>query len=128
MSQWKRDNDLTKAYIEARVKKDSETGCWLWQGAVNNAGYPQASKWGGLHRQVKTIYEGHEWVKGEMADHICRVKACVNPAHIRVTNRTVNQYHRADAAKGSMAKRRLRVARHLHDTLPERWEARTDGA
>lgn len=119
---------ISKVFVESHIKIDEESGCWIWTGTLNNAGYPQAGsdgKWVAVHREVKVLYDGHEWQPKQMADHTCRTKQCVNPQHIRVTNRAVNQYHRGDFARGSMAKRRLRVARDLHDSLPERYKEKT---
>lgn len=110
----------TAEYVEDRIQINSETKCWMWQGAVNSSGYPFGNGYTPMHRAVKTIYDGHVWEKGQIADHKCRVKLCVNPDHIRVTNKAVNTYHAFDAKRGSMSKKRLRVAVYLHDMVPEK--------
>lgn len=62
-----------------------ENGCWIWTGAKRNrAGY------GGLelqyrklqaHRVSYSLFKGHI-PAGLHIDHLCRVPACVNPAHL----------------------------------------------
>jgi hypothetical protein len=65
-------------------------GCWLWTGSYTGNGY--GGFWTG-ERQVKAhrfSYEVHvgSIPTGMHLDHICRVRMCVNPDHLRVvTNR-----------------------------------------
>ena len=65
---------------------DSETGCWEWQRAFNNRGYPTkwilGRKWL-AHRLYYTLANG--LISPDMTiDHLCRNKACVNPAHLEM--------------------------------------------
>ena len=62
------------------------TGCWLWEGAVSSDGYGSISvsgKSAWAHRVSYTVFRG-EIPTGLTIDHICRVRCCVNPAHLRV--------------------------------------------
>lgn len=73
-----------------RVTKGA--GCWEWTGSVNEDGY---GRFAVSHR--KTV-RAHRWAyealvgpipQGLVIDHLCRNRACVNPAHMEpVTNRT----------------------------------------
>lgn len=66
------------------------TSCWLWRGYVNNWGYGTFSVEGTRHYAHWWAWEQkHGPVpQGLMLDHLCRVKACVNPGHLEaVTNR-----------------------------------------
>jgi hypothetical protein len=64
-------------------------GCWLWQGALYENGY--ASFWfdgktGRAHRFIYELLVG-SIPEHLQLDHLCRVRHCVNPAHLEpVTN------------------------------------------
>lgn len=70
-----------------KVKENSETGCWEWQGALSN-GYGAI---GHGTRDKHTMYQAHRWAyeyvvakipEGLQIDHLCRNRRCVNPAHL----------------------------------------------
>lgn len=61
------------------------TPCWVWQRAINSHGYGRMPS-GSAHRGM---YERHKGPipDGLTLDHLCRVRACVNPDHLEpVTN------------------------------------------
>lgn len=71
-------------------------GCWLFSGQLNNAGYgvlrvgsqsDGSRRWALVHRLA---YEGIAGPipSGLELDHICRVRSCARPSHLRaVTHR-----------------------------------------
>jgi hypothetical protein len=65
-------------------------GCWLWTRSLNRDGYGWASlndKTYEAHRLVYQLVNG-DVDSGAVLDHLCRVRACVNPAHLEpVSNR-----------------------------------------
>lgn len=71
------------------VRKGSDADCWLWTGALDQDGY------GFLNISEKSV-RAHRWSyelnvgpipDGLVIDHLCRVRHCVNPAHLEpVTN------------------------------------------
>jgi hypothetical protein len=72
-----------------RVDKTGD--CWLWTGNTRR-GY--GVYWSGGRR-----YPAHRWSfeqangpipDGLVIDHMCRVKSCVNPAHLRAVTQRVN--------------------------------------
>jgi hypothetical protein len=56
-------------------------GCWVWDGAVAPNGYGKFCITAGAHRVSYQIYKG-QIPEGLVLDHLCRNKACVNPAHL----------------------------------------------
>lgn len=67
-----------------------ESACWIWQRAKSRTGYGQAFD-GRMMRPAHRVYYERERggvPKGFVLDHLCRVRACVNPAHLEpVTHR-----------------------------------------
>ena len=58
-----------------RIVKNEITGCWLWAGRLDKDGY-------GKHRSVYQAFKG-EIPEAMTLDHKCRVRACVNPDHLK---------------------------------------------
>lgn len=69
----------------AKVDKTSDLrGCWNWQGYINSKGYGIIGvdyKQLRTHRLVYSLING-EIPKGLVIDHLCRNRACCNPAHL----------------------------------------------
>jgi hypothetical protein len=72
-----------------------ETDCWVWQKMLKYDGYGQMQLSGtrrGKHGVHRVTYE--EWVGpipvGLEIDHLCRVRACCNPAHLEAVTQRVN--------------------------------------
>ena len=72
-----------QAYIKARVKV-SETGCWIWQMCLDPDGYGEGCFQKRKRRAHRLSYEAFvgSVPVGLHLDHLCRVRACVNPAHL----------------------------------------------
>lgn len=69
--------------------------CWLWIGNLNSRGYamftlgPRPSKL--AHRVA------YEWAHGPIPDglqidHLCRIRKCVNPAHLEAVSSRENNW------------------------------------
>lgn len=62
--------------------------CWLWKGSLSRGGYGYLHKrknWGGRYRLAHRF--AYELIVGAIPDglvldHLCRVRNCVNPAHL----------------------------------------------
>ncbi len=67
-----------------------EHGCWIWQLARNNKGY--GLKWDPDRRRLMVAHRlYYERAYGPIPaglqiDHLCRVRACVNPAHLEAVD------------------------------------------
>lgn len=67
----------------ARIEQD-EAGCWLWTGYLNRDGYGHlrvGKRFIGVHRVAYEEFAG-PIPGGYQIDHLCRVRNCINPAHL----------------------------------------------
>ena len=76
----------------ALIEYDPNGGCWLWSGAPNSCGYGQLQVSGRPWRAHRYIYEKlvGPIPSGLQLDHLCRVRLCVNPAHLEPVNNREN--------------------------------------
>lgn len=78
------------------------SGCWLWKGARNRYGYGVV-RWHGAARLAHRVsYELHRGPCPPELDHLCRVPACVNPAHLEGVSHAEN-VRRGDAPRNTKA-------------------------
>jgi hypothetical protein len=75
----------TSELFWAKVNKTDT--CWLWTGKIDPEGYGR-HKVSYAHRYAFELHSGEIIPTGRQIDHICHVRACVNPGHLRsVTNK-----------------------------------------
>lgn len=84
--------------MDAVTVVDESTGCWLWTGTMNSYGYGILIAGSGSKGTSKTLmahrlsYERHVGPipAGLDLDHLCRVRNCINPAHLEPVTRREN--------------------------------------
>ncbi len=84
-----------------KIEYEPNTGCWLWAGNIDDHGYGRiqrgahpddAADWGSYplaHRVTYIKLKGLIPRELEL-DHLCRVRCCVNPAHLEPVLHRVN--------------------------------------
>lgn len=75
------------------VLPEPNSGCWLWMAAWDKNGYGLFT--GYPKRSWRAHRFAYELVIGPIAsgltiDHLCRVKCCVNPAHMEQVTASIN--------------------------------------
>jgi len=86
---------LTPASTEAfwaLVEKSADGECWHWAGRIVPSGYGSFRSGGHLltaHRVAYTLSTG-PIPDGLSLDHLCRNRACVNPAHLEPVSNQEN--------------------------------------
>lgn len=90
-------NELER--FERKYEVDTTTGCWRWTAYIDPFGYGRFSAAGEIraHRWSYKHFVG-PIPDGLVIDHICRVRCCVNPAHLRAVTSGENTW-----APGSIA-------------------------
>jgi len=87
--------------------ESGENGCVIWGG--NRSGYAPGQygklNYGGkrlfAHRAAYELKHG-PIPEGMRVDHLCHVRLCVNPDHLRLATQKQNQEHRKDANYNSL--------------------------
>lgn len=108
---WKRKRDPLDRLMD-KVVENGE--CWEFAGALRN-GY------GVIGVEHSTVYT-HRYVyermvadipDGLVIDHLCRNRACCNPAHLEPVPQRLN------CQRGERAGTRVTACKHGHDYTPE---------
>lgn len=78
----------------AKFQVDNDDACWLWLAAINDGGYgifhlAKTGKSVRAHRYSYEFFVGNI-EEGLDVDHVCRVRACINPYHLEPVTRQVN--------------------------------------
>ncbi len=85
------DTTGIRVRLWANTRVDPSTGCWTWTGRLDRGGYGKIQH-DGRTRQVHRLAAelmAAPFDPGLTIDHLCRNRACWNPAHLEaVSNRT----------------------------------------
>src|SRR3990167_8037879 len=68
------------------------TPCWIWQRSLGKSGYGNIARDGKIIKASRYYWEilNGPMPKGLEPDHLCRVRACVNPTHIEPVTHAEN--------------------------------------
>ena len=99
-------NELAR--FEAKVEPEPNSGCWIWVGSRCGHGYGYL--WVlALGRTTKAATLAYEHFVGPVPagyelDHLCRVRCCVNPAHLEPVTHRINMLRGNTPAAAHAAK------------------------
>lgn len=82
------------------------SGCWIWTGALSSDGYGAFHVDGHCIQAHKFAYEqrGQQVPEGLELDHLCRIRCCVNPAHVEPVSHQLNMLRGAGVGSANAAK------------------------
>ena len=104
------------------------TACWVWQRARTRTGYGQAFD-GRMMRPAHRVYyerEHGEVPRGLVLDHLCRIRACVNPAHLEPVTHRENVLRGRVTGSGKSAAKPARTGGQVLDGPAMRLELPRD--
>lgn len=112
-----------------RFIPEPNTGCWLWIGEVDKTtGYgiiqDASGRRHGAHRISHRLHTG-PIPDGLHVDHKCRVRSCVNPAHLRAVTQRENILASPEALAGKFAARTHCAHGHEFSPSNTHWVGRT---
>ena len=89
----------SQPFIDARLRfmckvGPTDSGCWAWEGCKNKDGYGAFHIGLGVgsasaHRASYLLHRG-DIPSGYVVDHMCGVRHCVNPDHLRLLTQLEN--------------------------------------
>lgn len=108
--------------FDAKWVPEPNTGCWLWLGAVSPTGYARLASKPGSAQAHRRSWEFHKGPvpAGLVLDHMCRVRSCVNPDHLRVVTPKVNSLENSNGVGAKNAAKTHCHRGHLFDTANTR--------
>lgn len=106
-------------------KVDTSGECWLWRGAKDGQGYAEFffdCRQLAAHRLIYEALVG-PIPAGLTIDHLCRNRACVNPAHLEPVSNRVNIL-RGEGITAQQARQTHCKNGHAFDLFNTRWETK----
>jgi hypothetical protein len=98
-------------WVQRRAIPEPNTGCWLWLGCPDAAGYGRTTI-GGAHRHVWRLYGRAVDGVNHVLHHRCGVRRCVNPAHLDLQDRAAHMQQHRVAKRKPLESHRAQGRRH----------------
>lgn len=98
--------DRYRARFNTKYLRLGENDCWAWQAQIDNHGYGRfrIRKLGiQLAHVAALVLVGRKIPRGEVVDHKCRNRICVNPNHLRVVTFRQNTLENSHGAAANNA-------------------------
>jgi len=109
-----------------RSRLDSQSGCWIFAGAIDSGGYGMVRRLGVNYRAHAVTYRHlHGDPAPLVIDHLCRRRACCNPDHLEAVPNGVNSRDRARHSSNGLPI--LTHCQRGHERTPENTYPRPDG-
>lgn len=84
---------MTRKKTMPPLERDMLWGCLLWRGATDADGYGDPGRGPRAH-VIAFRASGRRERPGQVVDHVCRRRACVEPRHLQAVTRAVNEYRK----------------------------------
>ncbi len=116
-------NTFQEIYDKDMFMPEPNSGCWLWIRALNTHGYGKVKLGKRIAGAHLIFYENlvGQVPEGMELDHKCRVRCCVNPAHLEPVT------HAENARRGARAKLTRAMAEEIR-AIPREVALKVGGA